>query len=73
MGFFYPVYLFNLFYLFYLCYTARIDDDDPGFEKDHWMKKTKQSEEQEPLRADRWYYKNMDGERDNPEPSGCMK
>ena len=37
------------------------------------MKKRKKSEEQEPLRADRWYYKNMDGERDNPEQSGYIK
>jgi hypothetical protein len=37
------------------------------------MKKRKQAEEQELLWADRWYYKNMDGERDNPEQSGCMK
>ena len=73
MSFFYQVYLFNLFYLSYLCYTARIDDDDPGFEKDHWMKKRKKSEEQEPLRADRWYYKNMDCQRDNPEQSGYIK
>ena len=41
MSFFYQLYLFNLLYLSYLCYTARIDDDDPGFEKDHWMKKRK--------------------------------
>ena len=28
------------------------------------------SEEEEPLRADRWYYKGVDGERDKPEQSG---
>ena len=72
MSLFYQVYLFNLFNLSYLCCTARIDDDS-GFEKDHWMKKRKQSEEQEPLRADRWYYKNMDCQRDNPEQSGYIK
>ena len=71
--FFYLVYLFHLFHLSYLWYTARIDDEDPGFEHDKWMKKRKQSEEQEPLRADRWYYKNMDVERDNPEQSGYVK
>ena len=37
------------------------------------MKKRKKSEEQEPLRADRWYYKNMDCDRDNPEQSGYIK
>jgi hypothetical protein len=37
------------------------------------MKKRKQSEEQKPLRVDRWYYKNMDGEGDNPEQSGNIK
>ena len=73
MSFFYQVYLFNLFDLSYLCYTARIDNDDPGFENNHRMKKRKQSEEQELLRADQWYYKNMDGERDNPEQSGYIK
>ena len=73
MSFFYLLYLFYLFHLCYLSYTARIEDEDPGFEHDNWMKKRKQAEEQEPLRADRWYYKNMDGERDNPEQSGCMK
>ena len=43
MSFFYQLYLFNLLYLSYLCYTARINDDDPGFEKDHWMKKRKKN------------------------------
>ena len=69
------IYFTYFTYFTYLTYdyTARIDDEDPGFENDNWMKKRKQAEEQEPLRADRWYYKNMDGERDNPEQSGCMK
>ena len=73
MSFFYLLYLCYIFHLSYLSYKARIDDEDPEFENDLWMKKRKQAEEQEPLRADRWYYTNMDGERDNPEPSGCMK
>jgi hypothetical protein len=34
------------------------------------MKRKKPTEEEEELRADRWYYKNMDGSRDNPEQSG---
>ncbi len=49
---------------------ARIDDCDPGFEKDHWMKRVTTNEIEEPLRADRWYYKKMDKNRDNPEQSG---
>ena len=69
MSFLYQVHLFHLFH-FCLCNIARINDDAPGFEQDHWMKKHKPSEEQKTLRADRWYYKNMDGERDNPEQSG---
>ena len=63
----------DLFVLYYLCFLsclARIDDEDPAFVKDHWNKKTKPSEAEEPLRADRWYYKKMDGERDEPEQSG---
>ncbi len=62
-----------LFYLVYLCcfvYLARIDDDDPGFEHYRWMKKRKPTEDAEELRADRWYYKNMDQLRENPEQSG---
>jgi hypothetical protein len=31
------------------------------------MKRNKPSENEEPLRADRWYYKNMDEGIDNPE------
>ena len=31
------------------------------------MKRTKQSEPEEALQADRWYKKNTDEERDNPE------
>ena len=34
------------------------------------MKKRNRSEQEEALRADRWYYKNMDEEQDKPEPSG---
>ena len=34
------------------------------------MKKRKLTEDAEELRADRWYYKNMDQQRDNPEQSG---
>ena len=51
-------------------YIARIDDEDPEYVQDHWMKKRKRSEKEEPLRADRWYYKGMDEERDYPEQSG---
>ena len=60
----YLVYLYNCIYL------ARIDDNDPGHEHDHWKKKQKPNEIPEELRADRWYYKNMDKLRDNPEQSG---
>ena len=49
---------------------ARIDDSDPGFERDHWMKRATTNEIDEPLRADRWYYKKMDKNRDDPEQSG---
>ena len=51
-------------------FSARIEDDDPEFEKDHWMKRKQPSKEKEELRADRWYYKNMNHSRDNPEQSG---
>ena len=43
---------------------------DPEYVQDHWMKKRKRSEKEDPLRADRWYYKGMDEERDDPEQSG---
>ena len=36
------------------------------------MKKGKPNEVPEALRADRWYYKNMDKLRDNPEQSGLL-
>ena len=33
---------------------ARIEDNDPGFESDHWMKRRKHHQDiEEPLRADR--------------------
>ncbi len=41
-------------------------DDDPGHQHDLWMI-SKETEEEEELRADRWYYKKMDKMRDNPE------
>ncbi len=56
--------------LIYSFHLARIDDDDPGYEHDRWMKSKKPTEDSAELRADRWYYKNMDGLRDNPEQSG---
>jgi hypothetical protein len=62
--------LLYLDYLSSFVYLARIDDNDPGFEHDRWMKKGKPTESMEELRADRWYYKNMDQLRDNPEQSG---
>jgi len=49
-----------------------MDDHEPGFEHDHWMKKTKPTECVEELHADRWYYKNMDQLRDNSEQSGLF-
>ncbi len=62
--------LYNLNYLSILLYLARIDDNDPGYEHDRWIKKRKPTEDAEELRADRWYYNNMDKLRDNPEQSG---
>ncbi len=62
--------LWHLGYLLHWFYLARIDDNDAGFERDNWKKRTKQSEPEEALRADRWYKKNTDEERDNPEQSG---
>jgi hypothetical protein len=51
---------------------ARIEDSDPGFKRDHLMKrvKTGNQENEEPLRADQWYYKRVDKNRDDPEQSG---
>jgi hypothetical protein len=52
---------------------ARIDYTDPGYQHDLWMKtlkRTKPTEEEEELREDSWYFKNMDVLRDNPEQSG---
>ena len=43
---------------------ARINDDDHGFEQDHWKKTRKITEIDEPLRADRWFYKNMGKNQD---------
>ena len=51
-------------------YIARVDNGDPGYEHDLWMKRTKPTEDEQEPRADRWYYKNMDKLRDNPEQSG---
>ncbi len=52
-----------------MLYLARINDADPGYEHDLWIKRRKPTEGVE-LRADRWYYKKMDQLRDNPEQSG---
>jgi hypothetical protein len=56
----------NLDYLSNFVYLARIDDNEPGFEQDHWMKTTKPTASVEELRAD------MDQLRDNPEQSGMF-
>ncbi len=58
-----------------MCYCeavqARKEDNDLGFESDHWMKRRKNHQDiEEPLRADRWFYKKMDENRDDPEQSG---
>ena len=53
----------------YLIHTARIEDEDPGFEHDTW---NKSEEFQQLLRADRWFYKGMDNLRDHPEKSGQL-
>ena len=52
-----------------------LEDDDPGYEQDPWRKRKKESEleEEEILRADCCYYKNMDGYRDNPAQSGHLQ
>ena len=64
VGFIRQVHLFVSDYLFCLCCITRIDDDDSGYEQDHCKKRKKPSEAEERLRADRWYYNGMDGERD---------
>jgi hypothetical protein len=53
VSFEFQAHLLYLEYFFVLCYIARIDDKDPGFEHDDWMKRKKPSENEEPLRADR--------------------
>ena len=50
-----------------------LQDDDPGYEQDHWLKRRNESDEEEILRADCCYYKNMDGRRVNPEQSGHLQ
>jgi hypothetical protein len=50
---------------------ARIEDNDLGFESDHWMRRGKNHQDiEKSLRADRWINKNMDENRDDPEQSG---
>ncbi len=61
--------LWHLVYLLHLSYLAGIQDNDPGFKRDNWMKRRKQSEPEKALQADWWYKKNTDEERDNPEQS----
>ncbi len=70
MHFICQVYFIFYDYLLFSCYIARIDDQVPGYEQDDWMKTKKRWEAEEQLRADRWYYQNMDGERADPEQSG---
>ena len=36
-------------------YGLFLEDDDPGYEQDHWMRRKKESEEEEILRADCCY------------------
>jgi hypothetical protein len=45
------IHLKNIDYLLILFYLARIDNNDPGFEHDNWMKRKKPSEPEEPLRG----------------------
>lgn len=37
------------------CFSARIDDQDHGFESDDWTQLDPRSGQQVPLRADRWF------------------
>ena len=61
--------MLHTLHIFNILHTARIEDEDPGFEHDTW----KMSEEsQQLLRADRWFYKGMDRLRDHPEKSGQL-
>jgi hypothetical protein len=51
--------------LLYETVQARIEDNDPGFESDHWMKRGKIHQDMderhhEPTRADQWFYQKMD-------------
>ncbi len=44
---------------------ARIEDNDLGFESDHWMRRGKNHQDiEKSLRPDRWINKNMDENRD---------
>jgi hypothetical protein len=54
----------KLIYLLFLCYKAKIDDQVPGYEQDDWIRTKKRLEAEKPIRADSWYYKYMDGERE---------
>jgi len=38
-----------------LAYTARIDDDDPGYGSDAWTQYDHRTGQAQPLRADRWH------------------
>ena len=50
----------------YVIFATRIEDGDPGYEHDAWTEPFQSSDEATLFRADRWYYKNMDGRRDDP-------
>ena len=53
-----------------LAYTARIDDDDPGYGSDAWTQYDHRTGQAQPLRADRWHRTPSDEIIDGDDVSG---
>ena len=57
--------------LIFDCFSARIDDKDPGFESDQWNIDSNGSGGQQPLRADRWYKSGANTGSDSDSDHDC--
>jgi hypothetical protein len=68
----YSVCILQMHLMQYVIFAARIEDGDPGYEHDTWTVPSQSSDEPTLLRAERWYYKNMDEKLDDPDGSGVQ-
>ena len=51
-------------WMWFWCLTARIDDDDHGYENDDWRTFNPRTGQSDQLRADRWYRRELEKDVD---------